>query len=211
MSRVPSTEPKTDTKEQILNAAERQFALFGFAGASLRAVTRDANVNLAAVHYHFGSKEELFKAVVQRVAEPIVREQMRHLDELENFDPNPSVVDIVQAFVARPLEMILKQRGESCYVHAQFVGRCRTEPRPIQELAEVEFNPSHQRFLELIHKALPHQSFTELEWKLDLIVAMIVRVLKQTEYSDPLSEKSDQEIDNLIQRLVRFILSGISA
>ncbi|ERT04342.1 bacterial regulatory s, tetR family protein, partial [Lyngbya aestuarii BL J] len=52
MSRVPSTEPKTDTKEQILNAAERQFALFGFAGASLRAVTRDANVNLAAVHYH---------------------------------------------------------------------------------------------------------------------------------------------------------------
>lgn len=211
MSRVPSTEPKSDTKEQILNAAERQFGLFGFAGASLRAVTRDANVNLAAVHYHFGSKEELFRAVVQRVAEPIVCEQMRHLDELENFDPNPSVVDIVQAFVARPLEMILKQRGESCYVHAQFVGRCRTEPRPIQELAEVEFNPSHQRFLELIHKALPDQSFTELEWKLDLIVAMIVRVLKQTEYSEPLSEKSDEDIDNLIQRLVRFILSGISA
>ncbi|MDY7020508.1 MAG: TetR/AcrR family transcriptional regulator, partial [Cyanobacteriota bacterium] len=68
MSHVPSTDSKNDTKEQILNAAERHFALFGFAGTSLRAVTREANVNLAAVHYHFGSKEELFKAVVRRVA-----------------------------------------------------------------------------------------------------------------------------------------------
>lgn len=211
MSPVPSTDPKTDTKEQILNAAERHFALLGFAGTSLRALTRDANVNLAAVHYHFGSKEELFKAVVRRVAEPIVEEQVRRLDELERLNPNPPVIDIVQAFVARPLEMILKQREESCYVHAQFVGRCRTEPRPIQELAEVEFSMGHQRFLELLHKTLPHQSLAELEWKLDLIVAMIVRVLTQIEYSEPLSEQPLEQIDEVIQRLVRFITSGIGA
>ncbi len=211
MSRLSSPDPKTDTKEQILNAAERHFALSGFAGTSLRALTRDAKVNLAAVHYHFGSKEELFKAVVRRVAEPIVEEQVRHLDELERLNPNPSVMDIVEAFVARPLEMIFQQREESCYVHAQFVGRCRIEPRPIQELAEVEFDIGHQRFLELLHKTLPHQSRAELEWKLDLIVAMIVRVLTQIEYSDPFSDQPSEPIDDQIKRLVRFITSGIGA
>ncbi|MEL7037597.1 MAG: TetR/AcrR family transcriptional regulator [Cyanobacteria bacterium J06592_8] len=210
MSHVPSTDSKNDTKEQILNAAERHFALFGFAGTSLRAVTREANVNLAAIHYHFGSKEELFKAVVRRVAEPIVEEQVQRLDELERSKSQPSVTEIVQAFVARPLERILKQRGEPCYVHAQFVGRCRGEPHPIQQLAEVEFNPSHQRFLELMHKALPHQSVAELEWKLDLIIAMIVRVLTQIEHYKPLSDQPSKEIDEMVQRLVTFIVSGIS-
>ncbi len=211
MSSVPSTDPKTDTKEQILNAAEGQFALLGFAGTSLRAVTRDANVNLAAVHYHFGSKEELFKAVVRRVAQPIVQEQVRHLDELERLNPNPPVAEIIAAFVARPLEMIFQKQEASCFVHAQFVGRCRIEPRPIQQLAEIEFSAGHQRVLELLQKALPHQSWTELEWKLDLIVAMIVRVLTQTENSQPIAEQSSEKIDDLIQRLVTFITSGISA
>ena len=48
-----------DTKERILDAAERLFAAHGFAGTSLRAVTKEAGVNLAAVHYHFGTKEDL--------------------------------------------------------------------------------------------------------------------------------------------------------
>ena len=53
----------TDTKEQILNVAERQFAEKGYAGTTLRGVIKEAEVNIAAVHYHFGSKEELFIAL----------------------------------------------------------------------------------------------------------------------------------------------------
>jgi AcrR family transcriptional regulator len=210
MSSVPSGDPKIDTKIQILDAAERQFALLGFAGTSLRAVTRDANVNLAAVHYHFGSKEELFKAAVRRVAEPIVTEQVRRLEQLEKRNSPLSMADVIRAYIAPTLEML--QKGEpSCLVHAQFMGQCRIEPHPIQQLASAEFSLSHERFLSALQKMLPHQSEQELSWKLDLVVAMLVRVLTQIEQAQPFSPESTQQIDQLIEGLVRFITNGMSA
>ena len=48
-----------DTRERILETAERLFAESGFEGASVRAITSEAQVNLAALHYHFGSKDQL--------------------------------------------------------------------------------------------------------------------------------------------------------
>ena len=200
-----------DTKEQILNAAEKLFASLGFAGTSLRAIIREADVNLAAVHYHFGSKEELFTAVIRRVAQPIVEEQMRQLAILEDSEDLPSVAEIVEAVITPPLRMI-QERSEECLIHAKFMGRCRTEPYPIQRLAEVEFSRTHQRFLDIMQKVLPNQSPMELEWKLDLVIAMLIRVLNQIEPLEPLSEKtSSEEIDDFVQRLVTFITFGISA
>jgi len=200
-----------DTKEQILNAAEKLFASLGFAGTSLRAVIREADVNLAAIHYHFGSKEELFSAVVRRVAQPIVEEQLQQLTILENSENLPSVVEILTAFVTPPLQM-LQQRSEKCRIHAQFMGRCRAEPHPVQKLAEQEFRNSQQRFLYILTKVLPHQSPTELKWKLDLVVAMLMHSLNQMEQSERLSEdNSVEDIDRLVQRLVNFISYGISA
>lgn len=200
-----------DTKEQILNAAEKLFASLGFAGTSLRAIIREADVNLAAVHYHFGSKEELFIAVVRRVAQPIVEEQLRLLTILEESDNLPSVPEIFTAFVTPPLKMI-QERSEECLIHAQFMGRCRTEPHPVQKLAEPEFRSSQQRFLYILTKVLPDQPPTELKWKLDLVVAMLVRTLNQIEQSEILSENNSvEDIDNLVQRLVNFISYGISA
>ena len=54
------------TKERILGAAEELFAQHGFAGTSLRQVTSRADVNIAAVNYHFGSKENLVNEVFRR-------------------------------------------------------------------------------------------------------------------------------------------------
>ena len=55
------------TKDRILDAAERLFSEHGFDGTSLRAVTDEAEANLAAVSYHFGGKLRLFQAVFERV------------------------------------------------------------------------------------------------------------------------------------------------
>ena len=64
----------TDTKERILDAAELLFAAHGFAGTSLRAVTREAGVNLAAVHYPYGTEEDLLRAVLGRIVIAVNRE-----------------------------------------------------------------------------------------------------------------------------------------
>ena len=58
--------PHFSTKDRILSAAEALFAEFGFVGTSLRQVTSRADVNLAAVNYHFGSKDNLVAEVFRR-------------------------------------------------------------------------------------------------------------------------------------------------
>ena len=85
----------SDTRTQILDAAERLFADRGYRGTSIRAITDLAGANLAAVGYHFGSKAELLAAVVRRVVEPINAAQSAGLDRLLARTPEPAVADLV--------------------------------------------------------------------------------------------------------------------
>ena len=71
------------TKDRILDAAEERFAEEGF-GTSLRSITSHAGVNLAAIHYHFGSKEALIEALFRRRIEPLNKVRFEMLDELES-------------------------------------------------------------------------------------------------------------------------------
>src|SRR6187431_254467 len=70
---VALDQTSADTKTRILDAAEELFMDHGFEATSLRSLTASASVNLAAVNYHFGSKEELFQAVLTRRLDPIDR------------------------------------------------------------------------------------------------------------------------------------------
>ncbi|MEJ1959164.1 MAG: TetR/AcrR family transcriptional regulator [Nitrosomonadales bacterium] len=83
MSRSSPKQSHKDTRERILDAAERLFMEQGYEATSTRGVTSKAGVNLAAVNYHFGSKEALMQAVLQRRLEGINRERLRLLDEAE--------------------------------------------------------------------------------------------------------------------------------
>ena len=71
------------TKDRILDAAESLFMEHGFEATSLRSITAAAGVNLAAVNYHFGSKEELFQAVLTRRLDPMNQERVDLLDRFE--------------------------------------------------------------------------------------------------------------------------------
>src|SRR3954471_6891345 len=72
-----------DTKARMLDAAEALFMEHGFEATSMRAITAAAAVNLAAVNYHFGSKEELFEAVLTRRLDPMNQHRIGLLDRLE--------------------------------------------------------------------------------------------------------------------------------
>src|SRR5213595_1121734 len=71
------------TKDRILDAAESLFMEHGFEATSLRSITAAADVNLAAVNYHFGSKEELFQAVLTRRLDPMNQERLSLLARFE--------------------------------------------------------------------------------------------------------------------------------
>ncbi|MEO1465099.1 MAG: TetR family transcriptional regulator, partial [Cyanobacteria bacterium J06633_1] len=168
----------TDTKEQILNVAERLFAENGFAGTSLRSVIREADVNLSAVNYHFGSKEGLFRAVIARTAQPIVKAELAKLKQYQKKSTHLSVEEILEALLTPALEVVLnsQERSIDC---ARFMGRCRTEPDAVRDIADQEFLESQEAFLDALGRSLPDLSRTELIWKLDLVIAVLQRVLTE--------------------------------
>ncbi|MEA5464266.1 TetR/AcrR family transcriptional regulator [Leptothoe sp. PORK10 BA2] len=198
-----------DTKEQIITVAERLFAERGFAGTTLRHVVSEAGVNLAAVNYHFGSKEELFRAVVVRFAHPVVKRELLLLAELKAGSELPSVETILTAILQPSLE-ILSQDSGTRLVRAKFMGRCRTEPEPIQSIVSNEFAAVTEAFLDVLQRVLPEQSRSQLSWKFDLVIAALIRVL--TEAGQPhglLKSNSAEDIQETTQQLVRFLSPGM--
>ncbi|MEM8778264.1 MAG: TetR/AcrR family transcriptional regulator [Cyanobacteria bacterium P01_G01_bin.49] len=198
-----------DTKEHILNIAEYLFAENGFAGTSLRSVIREADVNLSAVHYHFGSKEELFRAVVERIAKPVVTGQLEQLAQCEAKSDTPSVEELLEAFLTPPLQRVLNigDRRPNC---ARFMGRCRIEPDTIRKIAEQAFQDSTKAFLDGFGRALPDFSRTELSWKLDLVIAVLVRVLTEAKKPNALIQNdSPADIQTTVSKLVHFLAPGM--
>lgn len=194
-----------DTKEQIITAAERLFAEYGFAGTTLRNVVSEAGVNLAAVSYHFGSKEELFRAVVSRFARPVTEQALCLLAELKAAPELPSV-EAILTVVLKPSLEILTPDHNTHLVQAQFMGRCRNEPKPIQRIADEEFAVVTDACLDLLQRVLPDQSRSQLYWKLDLVIASLIRVL--TEAGQPyslLKSNRPEDIQATTQQLVQFL------
>jgi AcrR family transcriptional regulator len=199
----------TDTKEQIISVAERLFAERGFAGTTLRNVVSEAGANLAAVHYHFGSKEDLFRAVVARFARPVVEQELALLEQLQAGHEVPSVEAILTALLKPNLEILAKDK-DTLLVQGQFMGRCRTEPEPIKSIAAGEFAVSTEAFLDVLQRALPEQSRAQIHWKFDLVIAALIRV--QTEAGQPfalLQTTDPEDIQNATEKLVKFLSPGM--
>ena len=170
-------EKTVDTKTRIVDAAERLFAERGFEGTSLRAVTSEAEVNLAAVNYHFGSKEALFREVVRWIREPVNLEQLRRLDELEveenQVGEAPSVEDLIEAYIS-PLINLLEGDEERGLVISRLVSRLMSDAGgSVQKNAITEIEEAEDRYLRAFARALPHLSSGELQWRFRMVVVVI--------------------------------------
>ncbi|NEZ63121.1 TetR/AcrR family transcriptional regulator [Leptolyngbyaceae cyanobacterium CCMR0082] len=199
-----------DTKEQLLNVAEQLIAERGYAGTTVRAIANQANANLAAVNYHFGSKEELFRAIFSRIAKPIVVEQLAILNGLQKKETLPSIEEILTAFL-KPCFQKIVQNESFRTVRAQFMGRCWSEPEPLQSIASGEFMESRLAFLKILQQIIPDCSQRELNWKLDLVIATMIRVQNEAGKPDSLLKSSQPEdVDCAVHYLVRFLTPGMS-
>jgi len=145
------------TRERILDAAETLFADSGISGTSLRALTRAAGVNLAAVHYHFGSKEGLLDALLERRVEPLNEARLEALGQVEAAGPTgPERVEaILEALLvpsARALESFADRREQL----ERLMARVEAQPRPLVEsLQRKHFGEVARRFVEALQAALP--------------------------------------------------------
>src|SRR5438046_2512014 len=136
-----AVKPPHETRTRILDAAEELFMLHGFEGTSMRQLTTKAGVNLAAVNYHFGSKDALIEAVFRRRLDPMNAARIAALDELEKSSRSPAPEAIIRAFIGQSLRMIEDTRsGGRNFI--RLLGRSYTEPsKPIRVLIRPVYPP----------------------------------------------------------------------
>lgn len=199
---------KASTRDNILDVAERHFASFGYAGTSLRGIIKDANVNVAAVAYHFGDKEDLFVAVVERFASPVVEEQLKRLED-ERAKRSVKLRDILRAFYEPPIRIVHK-RGKSGETLAQFLGRAQTEPDPAYSLMEKNFSVCRNKFIDAFRELMPSLSDADYEWHFEFMLSLIVCFLTREKLIRARYEDTnDWDVDEAVARLIAFCEAGM--
>src|SRR5215475_10495676 len=150
-----------DTKQKLLDTAERLFGEQGYGATSLRQVIAEAEVNVAAVHYHFGSKEELLDAVILRKAGPLTEQRLARLEAVQaSAGPNPPDVEGIVASFLMPTAEIAERNP----TFVRLMGRMLSEGM-MPRIVERHFQESAGRFVEALRSALPHLSRDELLWR----------------------------------------------
>lgn len=203
-----------DTRDRLLDTAERLFAQQGLDATSLRHITAEAGVNLAAVHYHFGSKEALVRAVFARRLGPLNKERLRLLDECEARagSGGPSLEEVVEAFIAPPLRL----RGEPEQGGENFcllMGQLFSESSKWRQIIFAEFGETLSRFPEAFRRALPHLPESELFWRLHFTIGTMVHTLRASEILVHLSQGQcdPADVEGTIRRLKAFVVAGLRA
>jgi AcrR family transcriptional regulator len=186
--------PASATKDRLLDTAEKLFAESGIDAISLRTITAEAGVNLAAVNYHFQSKDALAMAVVERRFAPINRERLRMLDEFEaavHGEPVP-VARLVEAF----LTPVLALRNGPCSDFVPLMARIYTEHRTFMErIFREHLLPVVQRFQAAFQRTLPHLPPAEVVWRMQFMAgAMIHSVSRPFKIAEVANEMQDASL-----------------
>ncbi|MBS3934560.1 MAG: TetR family transcriptional regulator [Sulfuritalea sp.] len=208
-----------ETRARILDTAERLFMAQGYERTSLRQITGAAAVNLAAVNYHFDSKENLLREVLRRRLGALNEERLRVLDALERAAAGrplkPS--QIVDGFFGALLRMAAaEESGGRTFV--RLLGRTLTDPAEfVQTFLAEEYREVMERYKAALFLALPGVPRAEIVWRFHFMLGATSYALAGT---DALRIVTDWQIeaedvidrpDRLQPRLMSFLLGGLRA
>ncbi len=201
----------SSTKERILDAAEGLFAERGYDGSSLRAITARAGVNLAAVNYHFNSKEALIGALFRRRLGQLNRERLRLLDELEAAagDGPVPVAQLVRGLLEPPLRLA-GDPGTTGF--GVLLGRMYSDPGGFPMLAE-EVRELSGRFVAAFRRALPGLSDVERIWRVFFAIGAMAHTLAAPDLLRLVSGGTCDpgDVETAVKMLVAFIEGGMES
>ena len=203
------------TRSRILNAAEGLFADRGFSATSVRMITSRAKVNLAAMHYHFGSKDQLIQELFALRLSPLNRQRLALLDccQAGGGAGDPSLEQILEAFIRPPVQLIRDpERGGMRFM--QLLSRAFNSPDgAIREMIYGQFAEVIERFSGALGPRLPHLSREEAFWRFHFMVGAMSHTLHViadwknlenlfTDVPEP------SQVDEVVDRLVSFLAAG---
>jgi AcrR family transcriptional regulator len=198
-------------RDRLLVAAERLFAEQGWAAVSIRTITAAANVNLASLHYHFGSKESLLEEIFAARARPIAEERLRLLEQCaEGPGRHPLLEQILDAFLRPALTLGIEPRfGGPTFVKLR--ARLATESEAIsRRILATAFDESSRRFLEALERALPHVPRKDLQWRFHFLLGTMVYTMADNGRIQALTGDAcePRDVESALRHMIPFFAAG---
>ena len=207
---------QTDTKTRILDAAEQLFARDGFHITSMRTLTEQADVNLAAVNYHFGSKDKLIQAVFARRLEPLDKIRRQRIEavlaQAAAHNNPPQVHDLLQAFIGPIIEFRSSAPGAEDFL--TLIGRSLSEPdETVRSYFIQQVLPIFSLLFESLQQALPQLPVNILMTRLQFIMgAMSHMMCNSTRQGQlPSGFPAPLQAEQMVDELINFVTSGLEA
>jgi AcrR family transcriptional regulator len=209
------------TRADILNAAERLFAENGPSAVSIRAIAGAAKVNLAAVNYHFVSKDRLFEEVFRRRVLPLNEERLALLEQaMRAAGPGelPTLEAVVEAFVAPPMRLAAEASSSArAVVIMQFLSRAFSMPGESGFL-QTYYEPVRSRFITILQRLLPNLATEDVLYRYNFLVGAIIyamggpsRMTRLPAELAALEVVSPGGVEDAVRHLVTYAAAGLRA
>src|ERR1700689_1907442 len=205
--------PSDQTRTPILAAAERLYADRGFGDVTLRDIVAAANVNLAAVNYHFGSKDELIAELFVTRSLATNRERLNELKRAEEAGGGRAdIAAILRALVGPTLRGCLGPDRERSTA-ARFIIRASIESvPPIRRIRNREIDHL-RKFAAAMRRSLPDRDPVDFYWGLHFALAMAHQTIRDSERLTKLSEgKCDlNDVAGMLDRIVAVSVMALTS
>lgn len=207
---------QADTKQRILDVAEHLFARDGYHVTSLRRITAEAKANLAAVNYHFGSKESLLEAIIDRRLCPLNKLRHGQLDALlqraDAAKTNPSCREVLRTFVEPTFRLRKQGRGTENFV--ALIGRILAEPQGVaMSIFMRHMEPLLVRLFQALEMSLPGVSRQVLFWRVHFVFGSLSHVMRCHERHAMVPEEVsiDLSAEKEVELFLDFAVAGMEA
>ena len=207
---------KADTRQKILDAAELLFAEHGFGEVSVRQVVQKAEVNVASIHYYFGSKDALIEEVLSRRLTPLNEERLRQLSAFEakvsEQGGTIAIEDVLYALISPAVRLSRGTEGGGHFI--RLVGRLFAEPSDsVQTMLKARFEALFQRFNRAFKQALPGVRKKDYYWRLHFVLGAMSLTLCDSQRPALWSEGAcnPEDVEEVIAQLVAFCAAGMRA
>jgi len=201
----------TKTPDRILDAAEELYLESGFADTSMRSLTQRAGVNLAAVNYHFGTKEGLFRALVERRFAPINARRIELLDALEAHG-QPTLEQVLRALVEPIVDLRLRDHRGARFL-VQIVNRLAGVDHGAVEEIENVFRQTSARFFPAFGRALPGLTPERLHLHAAWVVGVMMGTMLDTHafLDAPEGADPDAHREHVLAEITTFLGGALRA
>ncbi|MEN1940388.1 TetR family transcriptional regulator [Luteimonas sp. MJ246] len=198
------------TKDRILGAAEELFAQHGFSGTSLRQVTGRADVNIAAVNYHFGSKENLINEVFRRRMDDMSRQRLAMLAEARASRPG-ELAPVLAAFVEPALALARDRQGGGAFIRV--IARAYAEKNDgLRKFLSEQYGHVLREFARAIAECVPELDKEQLYWRLDFLSGALTYAMSDFGLiKRPTGVAEIAHRKRAAEELIRFAVAGIKS